>query len=664
LGASIKTITFRTLSEMNDSYRNPFSGVNAVQLDPDSILEYWCNPFSFDLFSEIKENDIFEDRINIVFMGGRSTGKSMFLRYWSYRVQSRAAEQSNLNILEHVTRNKGIGLYFRIDGPMLKSFQGYGLGEEHWRSVFTHYFELVVGRQFVEVLQLLQSDDSFRNEIKQYDFIRKVCTHLDIDVKNSLEELSQEFDDRIQEVDRFRGNVAFFQEPFKPKGRAFASQSISFGVAEMMIDILPFFKDLNIVFLLDEYENFLIQQQVVINTLLKFTRPQIKFRIGMRLEGFRTFGTIYEEDFIMEGREYRKVVFEEVLNKDLGYHRFLAEVAKKRLEAVPALKENGFTDMQSILSSDENLEEEAVELTKGKPDRAYKEFSKRVPREQMDLVRYQKNPLMELLNFIWLERGVSAETTRRAMEDYINRRKTDDGVKYRRDYIDKYKLSLMFLLCSIYKKPKKYYSFNTFAFLSSGIVGNFIELCRRTFAIAGWEDEELITSGRVSNTFQSQAARDFATDQLHQISRIEDYGGQISRFVKNIGNIFRDYHLDPKIRYPETNQFAMDIDSIPDRKVSAAIKAAIKWSVIQRKPNLQSKNPGEHLEDLYTINRIFAPTFQISYRTRGGKSVSLTEQMIVDLMERDDIDTSHYMPRRNVSSESSENAHPSLFPHE
>ncbi|MFY9620286.1 MAG: hypothetical protein WAQ99_10805 [Pyrinomonadaceae bacterium] len=649
---------------MNDSYRNPFSGVNAVQLDPDSILEYWCNPFSYDLFSEIKEEDIFEDRINIVFMGGRSTGKSMFLRYWSYRVQMRAAERANLTLREVFKRNKGIGLYFRVDGPMLKSFQGYGLEEEHWRSVFTHYFELIVGRQFVEVLQLLQTNDSIRNEIKQHDFVRRVCTQLDLDVKSSLEELAYEFDDRIQEVDRFRGNVAFFKEPFRPIGRAFASQSISFGIAEMMIETLPFFKDLNIVFLLDEYENFLKQQQVVINTLLKFTRPQIKFRIGMRLEGFRTFGTIDEEDFIMEGREYRKVVFEEVLNKDLGYHRFLDEVARKRLEAVPTLKEKGFTEIRSIFSQEENLEQEAVELVKGKPDRAYKEFLKRVPRDRMDLVRYQKNPLMELLNFIWLERGVAPEKTLKAMQDYLSKRRTDDAAKYRLDYVDKYKLSLMFLLCSIYKKPKQYYSFNTFAFLSSGIVGNFIELCRRAFAIAGWEDEQLETLGRVSKSFQSQAARDFSTDQLHQISRIEDYGGQISRFVKNIGNVFRDYHLDPKLRYPETNQFAMDLDSIQDRKLGAAMKAAIKWSVIQRKPNLQSKNPGEHLEDLYTINRIFAPSFQISYRTRGGKSISLTEQMIADLMESEDVDTSQYMPRRTPVSESSDKAHPSLFPDE
>lgn len=83
---------------MKDSYSNPFSGVNAVQLDIDSILEYWCNPFMYDLYSEIKEDDIYDDPTNIVFMGGRSTGKSMFLRYWSYPVQFQYAKKNGISL--------------------------------------------------------------------------------------------------------------------------------------------------------------------------------------------------------------------------------------------------------------------------------------------------------------------------------------------------------------------------------------------------------------------------------------------------------------------------------------------------------------------------------------------------------------------------------------
>jgi len=126
------------------------------------------------------------------------------------------------------------------------------------------------------------------------------------------------------------------------------------------------------------------------------------------------------------------------------------------------------------------------------------------------------------------------------MNDYLNKDKdSSDGQKYRRDYIDKYKLSLTFLLCSIYRKNKQYYSFNTFSYLSSGIVGHFIELCRKSFSIADWGDnEKLLSEGIIKNDFQNKAATDFSNSEKLQIGRIEKYGGLVSRFIENIGNVF------------------------------------------------------------------------------------------------------------------------------
>lgn len=648
---------------MNDSYRNPFSGVNAVQLDISSILEYWCNPFTYDLFSEIKEDDIFQDPNNIVFMGGRSTGKSMFLRYWSYPVQFKIAEKDKVLLTDLIKKNKGIGFYFRIDGPVLRSFQGNGLSEEHWSSVFTHYFELLLGRQYIEVLKIFQDEGLIEKEIIENAFIPKLCAHLDFTFKYTIDEVIEEFNKRIMHVDLYRGNVAFYKKPFNPGERAFSSESISFGISEIILNTIPAFKNINILILLDEYENFLEYQQVVINTLLRFTRPQIKFRIGMRLEGFRTFKMITEDDFIKEGREYRKVVFEEVLNKDKGYHDFLVEIARKRLESVPILKEKHFTDIKSILSESENLEDEASNLTENMPDKIYDFFakSKKISQQNLDMVRYKDNPLLELMNFILLMRGISPEEIVQSMTDYLQNKKTKRAKKYRMDYVDKYKLSLMFLLCSIYRKNKKYYSFNTFAFLSSGIVGHFIELCRRSFAIAGWGDnEKLFQEGKIDKEFQSSAAIDFSTAEKQQISRIEDYGGKISRFVENIGNIFRAYHLDFGMRYPETNQFAINIDAIENKELRNAMKSAIKWSIVQKKPRMQRSSPNENLQDIYTLNRIFSPSFQISYRTRGGKSIRLHEKQLSDLMSTLG-NISEYVPKETIVNESDKIATPSLF---
>lgn len=638
---------------MKDLYSNPFSGVNAVQLDTDLILEYWCNPFTYNLFSEIKEEDIYGDPNNIVLMGGRSTGKSMFLRYWSYEVQIKICQRDDITLHELIQKNKGVGFYFRIDGAKLKSFQGHGFSQEFWTSVFTHYFEIIVGRQYIEVLRYLEKEKTIDKKIIQQALIPKLCSLLDFKEIDTLEKVLDQFDLRIKEVELYLGNVPFYKNEFKPKERGFASQSLSFEIPELLTSILPTFQSLNIILLLDEYENFLEYQQRVVNTLLRFTKPHIKFRIGMRLEGFRTFYMISEEDFIKEGREYRKVVFEEMVNKDSGYQQFLIDICRKRLEAIPILKERGFTNIKSILCLSENLEEEAIEIAHSKPDKIFefffkkfpKDFPKNIQKEDLEKVRYPQNPLLELLNLIWLTRGVSAELTFKAMNDYLQKvPESKDGEKYRRDYIDKYKLTLTFLLCSIYRRNKQYYSFNTFAFLSSGIVGHFIELCRRSFAAADWGDpDKLLNNGIILKKFQHQAATDFSNAEKQQIARIETYGGLISKFVENVGNIFRGFHLDFQMRYPETNQFAINVDSIQDENMRNTMKAAVRWTIIQRKPKMQRTGPSESLQDIYTLNRIFSPSFQISYRTRGGKSISLNENSLKKLMTEDKVNLRDYL---------------------
>ena len=67
-----------------DSFNNPFADYNANTMESSKILEYWCSPFTKSM--PISESDIYKG-MPLVFMGGRGTGKTMFLRYFSYQVQ-------------------------------------------------------------------------------------------------------------------------------------------------------------------------------------------------------------------------------------------------------------------------------------------------------------------------------------------------------------------------------------------------------------------------------------------------------------------------------------------------------------------------------------------------------------------------------------------------
>ena len=77
---------------------------------------------------------------------------------------------------------------------------------------------------------------------------------------------------------------------------------------------------------------------------------------------------------------------------------------------------------------------------------------------------------MEMLNIVWVLRGISAEKVRLAMQGYIDGRYKESGDseaielarKYKLDYSDKYRSQMMYILLGLYAQNKKYYSFNTF----------------------------------------------------------------------------------------------------------------------------------------------------------------------------------------------------------
>lgn len=607
-------------------------------MEPETVLSYWCSPFGFINYAEVKETDVYIDNNPIIFIGGRGSGKTMFLKYFSFPVQFKEALNKNVSVLTHFKNKGGIGFYLRIDGPKLRSFSGAGIDDDKWLSIFTHYFELEIGRSYLVALDELIKLQILSKTVINDNFFKEINSLLGNTINKflTISDVLIHIDDEMKKIDDFRSNIRFSNISFQPT-KSFSSKSLSFNIPKIIKkNINEFIKDINFIIMIDEYENFLPSQQRLVNTMLKFVEPGVTFRLGMRSEGFRTFATTSEDDFIKEGRDYRKIIFEELLINNKDYQEFLKHIARKRLEQVKLLKEKDFLDITKILGKSENLEDEAIEITKKHPGKHFS-LIKGISLKEKKLLEYNENPLLEMLNILWFQRGKKPKDIQKAMSEYLSAEETDVAKKYKNDYVNKYKLSLMFLLASIYKKNKIYYSFNTFSFLSSGIVGHFIELCRKSFQYAEFEDrDQLFGEGKISKLQQDKAAKDVAFTELQMIQRVEDHGSILYRFILNLGNLFRSYHKDKGIKYPETNQFSVDKGSI-EGDYRKAFNSALKWSFIQRKPGLQQTAPGKRINDIYTINRIFSPQFEISYRTRGGYSVELSFTDIKEYMTENNV---------------------------
>ena len=61
---------------------------------------------------------------------------------------------------------------------------------------------------------------------------------------------------------------------------------------------------------------------------------------------------------------------------------------------MPALQRKGFTNIKVILGESEDMENEAIELVKSKPNRLYEYYTKTIDSKDLELLRHPENPLL------------------------------------------------------------------------------------------------------------------------------------------------------------------------------------------------------------------------------------------------------------------------------
>ena len=635
---------------LENIYKNPFSDYNANTMDSEQIINFWESPFG-NYLKGITEEEIASERTAIFFSGGRGTGKTMLLKHYSMSAQYIRSEKEDINFKDYIIKNGYVGIYIRFDTPLLIGFDGLGMEQKKWETIFSHFFEMTLCKAFIDALAVM-ADKRVVTESEVKDVEKRVQDLLGCNHDKNITELSRKLADDINYVNDFKSEMIFDAIEFKPS-KIYPLGSLSYNIVKIIKKSCKDLKKINFLLLLDEYENFLEYEQQIVNTVIKFSND-IAFRVGMRPMGFHTYATVSNEEFIKEHREYRNIQFDNPLigkQNNSGYLDFLYGIAEKRLNNVSYFKNSKY-NIKKILGFKEDPQKEAIEIVQGRTkhiDEYLKEIEKKykcinktfnITSEQLDKLKCTDNPLYEMQNMRMLLKPFDVEYVIKSFNDYKNKINSEEARKYKNDYENKYKLSYVFVLRSIYKvESKQYYGFKDFAYLSSGIVGTFIELCRCSFQYAYFSDKEALLNGCISKDIQTKAALDVAYSEFEQIQRISKVGNYVHCLAKNIGNRFKKRHMDKRISYPETNQFSFVSQQLKkDSLESQVFNAALLWSVFQKKEGMQQSSIGKFDDEVFILNRIYAPVFQISVRTRGGFNEEIKYQNLKILMEHEEIE--------------------------
>lgn len=627
---------------LKNSFKNPFDDFNASLIDTDKIVSFWCDPVINGQNELLSASNFFTQKMPFIIQGSRGSGKTMLFKYYSYDAQKIVAKQYG-SIIDHFKKCGGVGFYFRCDAPFINSLKAVCADSplEKWEDIFSYYMQLRISLSIIDMMLDLENEGEISLNEYEQGILGSVSVTYTCKLPSSFKEFRRIVTKEIRAILEYKNLSIFYDEDFHVD-RKFGLVSLAETLISCIRNHIHELSSINFILMVDEYEALPPELQRSFNTMLKYANDKLTLRIGRRTERNTETATINETEYLRINNDYLLVDLDENMSKG-DSKKYFYEVAQKRIDLI--LKDN-VVDVKKLFGSTEDLLAECKHIAGNRKDhirqilKADSSVSLDLIDEIVAIIEFPENPIMEMLNALWVTRNTDSDKiktairVRHAMQEYLNKSDSPVAKKYRLDYESKYRYTLTVLLCAIYKKKKMYYSFNTIVHLANGNTRVFINLCREIIYDAlFYEPDDFFSSLSVSATTQSNAIHKFSAKEFYDICSIIQYGESIRKLILNLGNMFAEFHKDRKARYPETNQFVLDKLELEEMN-STTLNMALRWSMIIKKAVPQRLSVDINKRgDIFYINRIFSPLFNISYRTRGGFNVSIEKNEFAKMCE-------------------------------
>ncbi|WP_182266924.1 hypothetical protein [Stenotrophomonas maltophilia] len=584
---------------------------------------------------------------SFVIVGGRGCGKTSLLKYLCYPSQLSVRRPTlDENALTH------IGLYWRADTNFLNSFAGGGVDEKTWRSAFEHLLACELGVEVARAVLLLNASgrESSFGGLDRVDL--SSLQDFDPELGASLRGLIDSLVQRKRKLATWINNLESFPRPLMLPGTQFLLQLVS-----LLRDQLPYLENSTFAVFVDEYENMRIEQQRLINGLLKHGKNPLLFNIAMKRNAWLTRETLGNES-IEAVSDYNEIDIEAKLSS--GFDRFAAELLLFRLaEHRP--------DLAALLpiSSEVLRDTERLSARYGASSDDYgrsvvSAAEKMLPRvnEAEAAARIMSTPQLRSVLVDRVTEALVLRGSRLSPDAFVDdmhpeasvvipallcrereqpekilaelRQLQTEGTGRLASGSDLISNNLFGCVNQIYigKRNSILFSgFDSVVLIAKHNIRHLLELVHRIFLKYHEEQPRDDSSLPVVDAeIQAAAMREASEAVLRKVKGRGTYGPQLHSLVETLGSIFRERHRQRRQSEAETNHFTVSTGVLTE-SLSIYLAEAEKWSVLYAVPQTKMKDPGVYGVD-YVPNPIFSPYFQISYRKKRSMKFSF-EQMLV-----------------------------------
>lgn len=542
-----------------------------------------------------------------ILMGGRGTGKSHILRMLSIqsvinrikikkaKEEGKRLEEIKLRLEDYKEPYFGVYLKAMLFFPLSTTNVTY-LSKDQLKSLFEHLFNMYVSIAILDAVKfLIDACDDVQKEkdkaicLRLYgkfgQVIKKekgVVSFLSNEEKKDVMVFLNSQVKIIKEVVRY---FPWHKDFSKFENRIHFSTAPDFIIEFFDIIREEILKDKTLFILLDEYDELDQYQQEFINALIR-TRT-LTFRIASKIGGIKTLEYTKGKE-LDEIHDYDPIIplhFETSKERIYPYQNLLKNICIRRLTVYGNYK---VKDPKKLLPS---------------PTLANEKITEEEMQQGLKKIRANLKKKREIRN----------------------------PEKYWKNFEGHYKEAVIYRLLREKGRDKLYAGFDEYVSFSSGIVRQFILLCRDVFSLAHARGVAIEEGKPIPLKIQLEAAEKVSRNQLliESIKSIPSgYGPKLVRLIQDLGRI-----LEAKLYWstePQANRF-----EIIDSQKFMNDKYAIPKEIIEnglRMPHFISETAFRPKQLWYSIssftfslNGIFAPILKIPLEKRWRTPLTVVE---------------------------------------
>ncbi|MBB1342532.1 hypothetical protein H5158_12895 [Pseudoalteromonas sp. SR45-6] len=624
------------MSNQDQSILEVFAKNRAEEL-PEDLWGQFVLPLDFRKIS------LREKKKAAVIVGGRGTGKTMFLKYHCHAT----AFSPRRDIIDSDALDF-IGIHWRPDTTFTQNIKAEWLGK-YWEGGFNSFISATVLIEFSKLFQNICNSNIKNVPLK--DALSSFLLPSSIQKALSIEEKPLiECEDDFQEVLFELSNWIRLPSTEIPPFNLDLKQTVLLLVSKLQQNISDFGNSIFHIFI-DEFENLTEPQQRIINTWLKHGEKPLLFSIAYKKFADVSYSTVSQEK-LEERDDYRLIDVEQLYFDPDNPKNF--EVLASELLLLKLFESLNISEFEDLIQAYSDLS--SLEIRKdAKYQKQIKEaVGKLFPSDSHSNIsievlndRALKNKLVSSL----IKEGlVSKQEESLQADDFINHKFPEaslvNGALLHRTRINPKDLkkefdlliskgqnakyqnwiqnNLVGVLIYLYNAvPQKicpvYAGFSSFILMSKGNLRHFLELCFQSLIkVESIQGRGNIDFEPVPVQIQSKATLVTSTNQLGKIVNSGSYGKHLQKIAHRLGIIFSLHQKRKSQSEPEVNHFSIETTdvSLLDGEVQKLLNEALVWSVLIANKSTKNKTDTdiEHID--YLLHPVLSCHFGISYRKK------------------------------------------------